>query len=629
MYQWYSKEKADALFATKEELLAGQPTTQITNLQAAVATLQTQFTDLTTGAPQLLNTLAEISTAISNDPNFATDLAQQIASLTNQISAITLSSLGGLTQAQVDARVSALADLKGAAGAITLDTLGGITPVAVDSKIATSANTVQAAASTDATTKANAAQAAAVQRANHTGTQSVSTITGLGSAATQPSSAFEPSGLSTATAAALSATYSTLPATTVRVLYVSKSGNDSSNGRSWGTAFLTVAAALAALGTNSGTVFIGAGLFNEAPFVLSGNQTLKGVGSYATTIQLASTGTLISLDTKSNCRLESIGLRFPSSSVTGTLVAVTNTFDLGFYDVRFSGTKTSGQVGVNLYGNSGDSHFLKCKFEQLDVAAQNDTTVNYYIGCVFSDMLTAHLQGGDSTGAKFASGLSAVGCTFRGSGAYYLNIQGTAQNWHIESCWTDGSATVAVNCGSGTFGPWLLSLTNMPALVGASKSLVVNAATKVNVENVTFVNTGSNPTEVTINAANAKRGHIGAYRSAQGNKIESLVPASWDGYRGYALSGDYSAQLLEETAYVDSQFYQQTHRKMSIKITNRTTGTAATTITFPSPFETTAPYNVWVKTFDNTGIPVTFNASSMTIPTGYACTAGLIILEGY
>ena len=43
----------------------------------------------------------------------------------------------------------------------------------------TKANTAQTAAATDATTKSNAAQAYAIQRSNHTGTQVISTVTGL------------------------------------------------------------------------------------------------------------------------------------------------------------------------------------------------------------------------------------------------------------------------------------------------------------------------------------------------------------------------------------------------------------------------------------------------------------------
>lgn len=46
-------------------------------------------------------------------------------------------------------------------------------------KAAAAQSAAIAAAATDATTKANAAQAAAVQRANHTGTQAISTVTGL------------------------------------------------------------------------------------------------------------------------------------------------------------------------------------------------------------------------------------------------------------------------------------------------------------------------------------------------------------------------------------------------------------------------------------------------------------------
>ncbi len=66
-----------------------------------------------------------------------------------------------------------------AAGTASLRTLGtGATQAAAGTAPAVAQAAATAAAATDATTKANAAQAAAIQRANHTGTQSVSTITG-------------------------------------------------------------------------------------------------------------------------------------------------------------------------------------------------------------------------------------------------------------------------------------------------------------------------------------------------------------------------------------------------------------------------------------------------------------------
>lgn len=76
----------------------------------------------------------------------------------------------------------------GKAGTVTLAKadvgLGNVDNTADASKPVSTAQAaadaaVQAAAASDATTKADAAQAAAVQRANHTGTQAISTVSGL------------------------------------------------------------------------------------------------------------------------------------------------------------------------------------------------------------------------------------------------------------------------------------------------------------------------------------------------------------------------------------------------------------------------------------------------------------------
>jgi hypothetical protein len=204
---------------------------------------------------------------------------------------------GGLRVAlhatDTEARVAALetapggvTSVAGKSGAVTLVKgdvgLGNVDNTADASK---PVSTAQAAADTaavataaaDATTKANAAQAAAVQRANHTGTQTASTI----------------SDFNTAAVTATAGSFASLPALGVAVRYVVASGgNDSNDGRTWATGYATVAAAVAALVSSPGygVVVLGPGTFNLST-TLNLKQGIQLVGQGA--IGAASGGSVL------------------------------------------------------------------------------------------------------------------------------------------------------------------------------------------------------------------------------------------------------------------------------------------------------------------------------------------------
>jgi hypothetical protein len=415
-----------------------------------------------------------------------------------------------------------------------------------------------------------------------------------------------------------------------KIVYVSKAGNDTNNGLSWATAKLTINGALALLpGNTVGTIEAGAGTYQES-LTLAGGKVIRGQGRFATIIELTANGNLVTVNNENNSRLEHLGLRFASSSVSGNLLYHTNAFTCDYEDVRFSGTNTAGQIGYRYDANAGDSHFFQCYFDALDVGVLSESTLVHFTHCIFSSCTTASVKGGDPTGATSAAGAAFESCTFRGSGARYVHINGEAQAWSFNNCWFDGAATTAVEVGNGTQGPWLFSLTNTPALVGAINSLIINAAGRVNLSGVAFTNTGTFPTELTVNATNAPRGSIHGCWSAQDTKLETKVPPKWQGWIGYVSSADDTVALVETAEDVRVPNFPQIKRRVVVHIANRSSGTAGVTLTLPSAFETTLGGGTVYKVLDNTpGSVVTFTNTTVTVPTGVAIGTAMVIIEGF
>jgi hypothetical protein len=125
-------------------------------------------------APESLNTLQELSAALANDASFSATVTNSLAAKAPLASPTFTGTVSGVTKSMV--------------GLGNADnTSDASKPVSTAQAAADAA--VASAAASDATTKANAAQAAAVQRANHTGTQAATTITGLATVATSGSAA--------------------------------------------------------------------------------------------------------------------------------------------------------------------------------------------------------------------------------------------------------------------------------------------------------------------------------------------------------------------------------------------------------------------------------------------------------
>lgn len=146
----------------------------VSGLQAALDAKATP-SDVTTAvaavvnaSPASLDTLAELAAALNNDASFSATVTNAIAAKAPTASPTFTGTVSGITKSMV--------------GLGNVDnTSDASKPVSTAQAAADSA--VASAAASDATTKANAAQAYAIQRANHTGTQTAATISDFATAA--------------------------------------------------------------------------------------------------------------------------------------------------------------------------------------------------------------------------------------------------------------------------------------------------------------------------------------------------------------------------------------------------------------------------------------------------------------
>jgi hypothetical protein len=411
---------------------------------------------------------------------------------------------------------------------------------------------------------------------------------------------------------------------TDHIMFVSKSGNDANNGLSWGSAKLTINAAITAMSTNQGKIFLGGGTWDET---ISGHPdfTLIGVGPYDTFIRLTSNGDLCSFVAESDVCFRDLCLEFASSSVTGRLAYVSNAFRHEFYNVRFLGQDNPGQIGLDMDANSGDCHYIKCKFENLGRAHRSITSMSYFDHCHVTSNLTGFLIG-DPTDTDGRGGLVVSNTAFIGSGDYYVDVDGSALAVTIDKCWFDGDATTAIKVGKadGTLGPRMFTLINSPSVFGLNTSLLLYKATRVYLGFSKWHHGGTTPpTEISIpNPANVKEGVIIGCRSNQSAQLEEQVPATWEGYRGY-INFNSKITGIETTVYNDD--LENLHRRIMIRVNGRISTDAQSVIDYPSAFETTQ----FVKTADSTGFAgMTVGQSSLTIPTGVS-GSGIIIIEGW
>jgi hypothetical protein len=150
------------------------PDARLSSAIARTSDVTAAVASVVNAAPAALDTLNELAAALGNDASFATTVTNSLAAKAPLANPTFTGTVGGVTKSMV--------------GLGNVDnTSDANKPVSTAQAAADAA--VASAAASDATTKANAAQAAAVQRANHTGTQAATTITGLATVATSGSAA--------------------------------------------------------------------------------------------------------------------------------------------------------------------------------------------------------------------------------------------------------------------------------------------------------------------------------------------------------------------------------------------------------------------------------------------------------
>jgi len=155
-----------------------QAISTVTGLQAALdakatpSDVSSAVAAVVNASPASLDTLRELAAALGDDANFASTVTNALAAKAPIASPTFTGTVSGITKSMV--------------GLGNVDnTSDASKPVSTAQAAADSA--VASSAASDATSKANAAQAYAIQRANHTGTQAASTITGLAVVATSGS----------------------------------------------------------------------------------------------------------------------------------------------------------------------------------------------------------------------------------------------------------------------------------------------------------------------------------------------------------------------------------------------------------------------------------------------------------
>ena len=210
------------------------------------------------------------------------------------------------------------------------------------------------------------------------------------------------------------------PASTDRVLYVSKQGSDSTgDGLSWGSAFKTLGAALSALGTSAGLVKVGVGEYVESVTLDAEGQRLEGTSrrfAAGTVIKATGTSADIITVTAYQCEVSNVHLLGSSSSWNGKALSLDGAFYGRFSDIIIrngdnSATSSTGGIGVNITRCEG-SHFENIQVGECRIGFHFDSeatentltqlsTSNCYQDLVFD---AADQSGGGNVFNRFKAG---------------------------------------------------------------------------------------------------------------------------------------------------------------------------------------------------------------------------------
>lgn len=314
---------------------------------------------------------------------------------------------------------------------------------------------------------------------------------------------------------------------------------------------LNSAIAAAASTSNSGfgrAVFIPQGWYRITTAIVPQSNVLvfgEGTGTF---LHWDNTGVMLTLDSSViSTRWEH--LMFFGNASSFTLVDINFSFAHNFTTCNFlgqhdpTGTAKPNQWGVRLRGNVGDTFFNTCRFQklgqamQLDWAVGNTVDQTHFSEC-YRSIVASHnnVAGMVLTNCTFAS---TVG--FASQSPTHIDIEGSAGQWYIDTCWFEGALTTLKVGRTGLGGPSAFGINN--TLIGSTTTnMDIGACRQPYIANCVFSNDGtSNPTHLIIDSTGAPEGTaINLVPHTGGNEIPfSVFPPSW------VVLNRYSARLPE------------------------------------------------------------------------------------
>lgn len=261
----------------------------------------------------------------------------------------------------------------------------------------------------------------------------------------------------------------TKPLTADKIIYVSPRGNDSADGRSWGSAKLTLVGALNAL-SGPGVIQIGAGSISTGGNInLDGRTsvTIRGMGcttagaSPASIVTHSGSGStaIISCRSAIGVKLQGFMLLYNNAGFTGDCIDMRlSTSSTAFYeisDMYIGGAGVSGSASAINIGNSQSGVIQRCNFAGNGVGIQGRAISGDYISAVtirdnqFINSTTRHISNLGEGHLISGNAFEALTGGIAGSIVNDFPVHGVSVtgNWFGDV--TSGSATQLVMNGEG------------------------------------------------------------------------------------------------------------------------------------------------------------------------------------
>lgn len=224
-------------------------------------------------------------------------------------------------------------------------------------------------------------------------------------------------------------------------------------------------------------------------------------------------GTLLTLADTRSIRFRDLIVELAAPDQTA--FSLSNTFRCSWQGVTIQGghsTKTGdtfhGQTGFHFTGNAGDNRLIDCDLNNLGVAVNTASIMNYMQSCVVGTCWRG-VQGGDPTGAIFGAGMSLSGITFTSRPTAtdrHLYVCGSANSWWLNNVWMEGCDTALEVGVPGVGGPFQFTWTGGKA-AASSRCLVLNTARLPTLTDIRLTgDVSASPTPVAIDASGCPHG---------------------------------------------------------------------------------------------------------------------------